>query len=118
MIIIEMNQGRYIPIFVCDYCQQKIEQVDQGLYHFRLNESREPVSMFIYHKSCEDIVEKELFVRKKDLFYTQALSDFISQLIRNTGIEMRSLVLGYCDESEMEIIMGGKFIDNFGGDMI
>lgn len=109
MITIEMQRGSYGPIFVCDHCQQKIEQANQGLYHFRLNESREPVSMYIYHKLCEDIVEEELFKRKMNLFYTQELSDLIGQLIQNTGIEMSSLVSRYCYESDMESIR--KIVD-------
>jgi hypothetical protein len=112
MIKIELeirhHQGEediFCPIFVCDYCDQKIGDAGMGIYHYRVNKEGHPLDekVEIYHKGhCHDSAKaKECAETGEVLWPWLELKDLIGFLVNNTGLKWTRLIDDYCPDKHL-----------------
>src|SRR5215469_3758882 len=114
MIKIELeirhHQGEpdiFCPIFVCDHCGQKIENAEEGMYHYRDDEKGTPLdeSIKLYHKRpCSYQAEMEERKQGRKGFPWNELRDLIGYLVNNSGLKWHKLISEYCDDEDLKAI--------------
>lgn len=98
----------FCPVFVCDYCKQKIEDAARGIYHYRADKDGYPLdkSVEVYHKGhCHDLAEaKELAETGEKLWSWLELRDLIGFLTNNTGLKWANLIREYCPNEDLKVV--------------
>lgn len=84
MIAIEFRKYGAAPVFVCDFCDRKIEGADEGLYVFDHKSEGGRTTIKLVHKGeCDRALGKALGYRMQGSVELEALPIY---LLRNLGV--------------------------------
>jgi hypothetical protein len=77
--------GRGCPMFICDWCGEQIERVEEGNVYW-LHDA--PTALYFNHKRCafaHDRALEELAEKREALLLSEHIEVFLAQLLGNSG---------------------------------